>query len=114
MPRGLRLGLTMLILRPSNALSSVDLPTFGRPTIAAKPQRNAQSSMGGIGPIAHGLRTSLAAFVEGPQWHELCAACSRAAPARPVAVCPQRPRASTEQRTSKADCALPRTCDSTA
>ena len=32
-------GLTMLILRFSSALSSVDLPTFGRPTIAAKPQR---------------------------------------------------------------------------
>ena len=32
-------GLTMLTLRPSKALSNVDLPTLGRPTIAANPQR---------------------------------------------------------------------------
>jgi hypothetical protein len=32
-------GLTMLTFWPSRALSSVDLPTFGLPTIAAKPQR---------------------------------------------------------------------------
>src|SRR5262245_37341533 len=33
------LGATMLILVPSNALRSVDLPTFGRPTRAANPHR---------------------------------------------------------------------------
>ena len=32
------LGATMLTLVPSSALSSVDLPTFGRPTMAANPQ----------------------------------------------------------------------------
>src|SRR5690606_15236033 len=32
-------GLTMLIFSPTSALSSVDLPTFGRPTIATYPQR---------------------------------------------------------------------------
>ena len=32
-------GLTMLTFWPSSAFSSVDLPTFGRPTSAAKPQR---------------------------------------------------------------------------
>ena len=33
------LGLTILTLRSSSAFRSVDLPTFGRPTIATKPQR---------------------------------------------------------------------------
>src|SRR2546423_13416619 len=32
----------MLILAPTMALTSVDLPTFGRPTIATWPQRNAR------------------------------------------------------------------------
>src|SRR5688572_29927065 len=32
----------MLILRPISALSSVDFPTLGRPTIAAYPQRCAE------------------------------------------------------------------------
>jgi hypothetical protein len=31
---------TMLTLRPTSALTSVDLPTLGRPTTATKPQRN--------------------------------------------------------------------------
>src|SRR5215469_7891061 len=33
------LGVTMLSFCPTSALSRVDLPTFGRPTSAAKPQR---------------------------------------------------------------------------
>jgi len=33
-------GVTMLSLCPTSALRSVDLPTFGRPTSAAYPQRN--------------------------------------------------------------------------
>src|SRR5947207_14646165 len=32
------------ILAPTSALTSVDLPTLGRPTIAISPQRNAPSS----------------------------------------------------------------------
>lgn len=33
-------GLTIASLLPTKALSKVDLPTFGRPTSATKPQRN--------------------------------------------------------------------------
>ena len=37
------LGVTMLIFWPSSAFSSVDLPTLGRPTSAANPQRASPS-----------------------------------------------------------------------
>src|SRR5690242_13401362 len=41
-------GVTMLTFCPTRALSSVDLPTFGRPTSAAKPQRkSAEGSVTG-------------------------------------------------------------------
>src|SRR6266849_2123661 len=38
------LGLTIASLAPTRAFSNVDLPTFGRPTKATKPQRNCSSS----------------------------------------------------------------------
>src|SRR5713226_10779277 len=37
------LGLTLASLAPTKAFSNVDLPTFGRPTKATKPQRNCSS-----------------------------------------------------------------------
>ena len=40
-------GLTMLTFCPISAFSSVDLPTFGRPASAAKPQRTVGSALGG-------------------------------------------------------------------
>src|SRR5579863_527493 len=39
------LGVTMLILRPTKALTSVDLPTLGRPATATKPARKPGSAM---------------------------------------------------------------------
>src|SRR5678809_186469 len=39
-------GDTMLTGGSTSALRSVDFPTLGRPTSAAKPQRNAASAMG--------------------------------------------------------------------
>src|SRR6266852_300111 len=38
------LGLTIASLAPTRAFSNVDLPTFGRPIKATKPQRNCSSS----------------------------------------------------------------------
>src|SRR5713226_9687241 len=38
------LGLSIASLAPTRAFSNVDLPTFGRPTKATKPQRNCSSS----------------------------------------------------------------------
>src|SRR5881394_814562 len=40
------LSVTMLIFSPISAFSSVDLPTFGRPMIATKPQRPVSPSLG--------------------------------------------------------------------
>src|SRR5688572_4598915 len=40
------LGVTMLTFLPTKALSSDDLPTFGRPTIATSPERSAVSGIG--------------------------------------------------------------------
>src|SRR5438876_9551095 len=45
------LGVTMATLAPTSAFSSVDLPTFGRPTMAAYPARWA--ILGGC-PSSHG------------------------------------------------------------
>src|ERR1041385_5375904 len=39
----------MLIFSPISALSSVDLPTFGRPMIATNPQRLVSASLGVTG-----------------------------------------------------------------
>ena len=62
-------GVTMLSFWPTRALSSVDLPTFGRPTSAAKPQRNqAGSGVLKIGPL--------------PSACESPPACARRPPAR--------------------------------
>ena len=65
MPRRLRLRADdRLIFCPSSALSSVDLPTFGRPTIAAKPQRKPAGSSALVGLLRSrlfSLRDSLSA-----------------------------------------------------
>src|SRR5437870_5231986 len=55
------LGVTMATLAPTSAFSSVDLPTFGRPTMAAYPARWAilggcPSSHGGCGERSGGAR----------------------------------------------------------
>src|SRR6185312_6451638 len=42
------LGVTILILRPTRALTSVDLPTFGLPATAMKPARKPLSTMGDL------------------------------------------------------------------
>src|SRR6202012_1997749 len=42
----------ILTFWPTNAFISVDLPTFGRPTIATMPQRKS----GGVGAFIFGLR----------------------------------------------------------
>ena len=44
----------MLIFCPTSAFSSVDLPTFGRPTIATRPQRDAAGGPAGTGAPADG------------------------------------------------------------
>ena len=41
------LGLTIANLLPTKAFNKVDLPTFGRPTSATKPQRNCDLVVGG-------------------------------------------------------------------
>jgi hypothetical protein len=46
MPGGLRLGVTMVTLRPTRAFTSVDLPTLGRPTMATMPARKGAPLMG--------------------------------------------------------------------
>src|SRR5690606_34026131 len=43
------LSVTMLIFSPTSAFISVDLPTFGRPTIATKPER----LLSGVGTGQH-------------------------------------------------------------
>src|SRR5690606_936130 len=45
-------GVTMLTFVPTSALISVDLPTFGRPTTATKPARNAPASPAIDAPLA--------------------------------------------------------------
>src|SRR5947199_304139 len=47
------LGVTMATLAPTSAFRSVDLPTFGRPTMAAYPARWAIAGLGGR-PGNHG------------------------------------------------------------
>ncbi len=42
----------MLIFWPTSALSSVDLPTFGRPTMATRPQRRSAAAVGAASPGA--------------------------------------------------------------
>ena len=87
-------GLTMLILRPSSAFSSVDLPTFGRPTIAANPQRCARlHGRGARSPLVLPVTSASVRSASVARRPARRGAGSRRWPR------PCRPSASTEQRT---------------
>src|SRR6185437_15505076 len=60
-------GVTMLTFCPTSALSSVDLPTFGRPTSAAKPQRKSAegSVIASTYGIIHGRQYALRGLLLG-------------------------------------------------
>src|SRR5512139_1772966 len=83
-------GLTMLTLRPSSVFRMVDLPTFGRPTSAAMPQRDSPP-----GPVAStsccGSVMRLRLLVQSGE-HALRGSLLRAAPARAFAAFVQAER----------------------
>ena len=105
------LGLTMLILRPSNAFSSVDLPTFGRPTIAANrsdgPLRRGWRQ---IRWLVHRLLSQC--FVQCRQ-HELRGGLLRAAPARAARASSADPARRPSSAPRRTDCAPRRSVAST-